>query len=410
MRTMDIIQRPRALNWFKTWRDRDVIKVVTGLRRSGKSTAMKLARQALEADGTPPDAIIYLDMERMAFDAPKTAEELYRMVVSRMDVSEQKRTYIFIDEVQRIPHFEQAVDALYAREDTDVYITGSNSDLLSSELGTLLTGRYVELHMMPLSFAEYRSAFPEREDDDTILNRYLIYGGLPYTTALPEEDTADYLDGVLNTILIKDVSQRHPRFNLTSLRALLAFMADNIGNQFSLKKIADGLARNGSKLSPTTVGEYLDALTESYVLYEAKPYDAKGKRLLERGGKYYLGDLGFRHLLLGRDQSDLGHRLENLVYLELLRRSRKVFVGRAASAEIDFIIEDQHGTSYYQVALSVLDEGTLSRELAPLRSIQDNYPKTLLTLDRIGLGDYGGIRHVNVVDWLLERPRAGASR
>lgn len=410
MRTMDIIQRPRALNWFKTWRDRDVIKVVTGLRRSGKSTAMKLARQALEADGTPLDAIIYLDIERMAFDAPKTAEELYRMVISRMDVSEQKRTYIFIDEVQRIPHFEQAVDALYAREDTDVYITGSNSDLLSSELGTLLTGRYVELHMMPLSFAEYRSAFPEREDDDTILNRYLIYGGLPYTTALPEEDTADYLDGVLNTILIKDVSQRHPRFNLTSLRALLAFMADNIGNQFSLKKIADGLVRNGSKLSPTTVGEYLDALTESYVLYEAKPYDAKGKRLLERGGKYYLGDLGFRHLLLGRDQSDLGHRLENLVYLELLRRSRKVFVGRAASAEIDFITEDQHGTSYYQVALSILDEGTLSRELAPLRSIQDNYPKTLLTLDRIGLGDYGGIRHVNVVDWLLERPRAGASR
>ncbi|WP_232385545.1 MULTISPECIES: ATP-binding protein [Enorma] len=407
---MDIIQRPRALNWFKTWRDRDVIKVVTGLRRSGKSTAMTLARQALEADGTPPDAIIYLDIERMAFDAPKTAEELYRMVISRMDVSEQKQTYIFIDEVQRIPHFEQAVDALYAREDTDVYITGSNSDLLSSELGTLLTGRYVELHMMPLSFAEYRSAFPEREDDDTILNRYLIYGGLPYTTALPEEDTADYLDGVLNTILIKDVSQRHPRFNLTSLRALLAFMADNIGNQFSLKIIADGLARNGSKLSPTTVGEYLDALTESYILYEAKPYDAKGKRLLERGGKYYLGDLGFRHLLLGRDQSDLGHRLENLVYLELQRRSRKVFVGRAASTEIDFITEDQHGTSYYQVALSVLDEGTLSRELAPLRSIQDNYPKTLLTLDRIGLGDYGGIRHVNIVDWLLERPRAGASR
>ena len=410
MRTMDIIQRPRALNWFKTWRDRDVIKVVTGLRRSGKSTAMKLARQALEADGTPPNAIIYLDIERMAFDAPKTAEELYRMVISRMDVSEQKQTYIFIDEVQRIPHFEQAVDALYAREDTDVYITGSNSDLLSSELGTLLTGRYVELHMMPLSFAEYRSAFPEREDDDTILNRYLIYGGLPYTTALPEEDTADYLDGVLNTILIKDVSQRHPRFNLTSLRALLAFMADNIGNQFSLKKIADGLARNGSKLSPTTVGEYLDALTESYILYEAKPYDAKGKRLLERGGKYYLGDLGFRHLLLGRDQSDLGHRLVNHVYLELQRRSRKVFVGRAASTEIDFITEDQHGTSYYQVALSVLDEGTLSRELAPLRSIQDNYPKTLLTLDRIGLGDYGGIRHVNIVDWLLERPRAGASR
>lgn len=397
-----IVKRPYALNWFKTWRDRDVIKVVTGLRRSGKSTAMQLARQALEADGIPADAIVYLDIERMAFDAPKTAEELYRTVVARIEAARQDQVYIFIDEVQRVPRFEQAVDALYVRENADVYITGSNSDLLSSELGTLLTGRYVELHMLPLSFSEYRDALPEYGDDE-LLDRYLIYGGLPYTTALPKEDTAEYLDGVLNTILIKDVSLRHPRFNLTSLRSLLAFMTDNIGNQFSLRKIADGLAQNGIKLSPTTVSDYLDALTESYILYETAPYDTKGKRLLERGGKYYLGDLGFRHLLLGRDQSDLGHRLENLVYLELLRRNRKVFVGRTRSAEIDFVTEDQHGIRYYQVALSVLDERTRARELAPLRGIADNYPKTLLTLDRVGLGDFEGIRHVNAIDWLLGR-------
>ena len=401
MKQRGVVKRTHALNWFKTWRDRDVIKVVTGLRRSGKSTAMQLARQALEADGVPANSIVYLDIERMAFDAPKTAEELYRMVVAHIEAAGQNQTYIFIDEVQRVPRFEQAVDALYARGNTDVYITGSNSDLLSSELGTLLTGRYVELHMLPLSFAEYRDGLPEYGDDEALLNRYLVYGGLPYTIALPEEDVADYLDGVLNTILIKDVSRRHPRFNLMSLRLLFAFMSDNIGNQFSLKKIADGLAQNGIKLSPTTIGDYLDALIESYILYEAAPYDAKGKRLLERGGKYYLGDLGFRHLLLGRDRSDLGHRLENLVYLELLRRSRKVFVGRTPSAEIDFVTEDQHGIHYYQVALSVLDENTLARELAPLRGISDNYPKTLLTLDRVGLGDFEGIRHVNVIDWLL---------
>ncbi|HJF65871.1 MAG TPA: ATP-binding protein [Slackia equolifaciens] len=397
------IERPQAMEWLRRWRNRDVIKVVTGIRRCGKSTVLALAQQELLRDGTPKNAIISLDIEKMAFDAPKTAKELYDLVVSQIKA---QTNYVFIDEVQRVPEFEKAVDALFARDDVDLYITGSNSDLLSSELATLLTGRYVELTMLPLSFAEYRSAFPQELSDEELFNRYLIFGGMPYTAALPESDVSDYLDGVLSTILVKDVSLRHPRFNMMAIRSLAAFLADNIGNRYSLKTIANGLSRNGIKISPTTVGEYLDALSESYIVFEAKLYDAKSKTLLTQGGKYYLGDLGFRHLLLGRDQSNLGRRVENVVYLELLRRNRNVFVGRSGEAEIDFVAEGDQGTCYYQVALSVLDENTLARELASLQSLSDNYPKTLLTLDRIGTGDFNGIRHVNLIDWLLGREGA----
>ena len=398
-----IINRPDAMAWVRRWRDRDVIKVITGLRRCGKSTVLQLAQQELVSNGVEQNAIISFDIEKMGFDAPQTAKELYDLVTSR---AQTPHNYIFLDEVQRVPEFERAVDALFARDDTDLYITGSNSDLLSSELATLLTGRYVELRMLPLSFAEYRSAFSDELNDEDCFNRYLIYGGMPYTTAIPPADAAEYLDGVLSTILVKDVSLRHPRFNMASVRALAAFLADNVGNRYSLKTIAAGLSQNGTKISPTTVSEYLSALVESYIAFEVQPYDVKGKKLLTQGGKYYLGDLGFRHLLLGHDQSDLGHRIENIVYLELLRRNRKVFVGRAGETEIDFVVEGNRGTQYYQVALSVLGEATLERELAPLRRLTDNYPKMLLTLDRIGTGDIEGIRHANLIDWLLGRNEA----
>lgn len=398
-RTRDLVQRPRSLAWLNRWKDRDVIKVVTGLRRCGKSTLLELFQTHLAETGVPASNIIAFDLEKMGFDAPATARELYNLAASRLQPGQN---YVFLDEVQRVPEFERAVDALYAQDGVDVYITGSNSDLLSSQLGTLLTGRYVELRLLPLSFAEYCSASAEHEDPDRLFNRYLVYGGLPYTTALPAGDVAGYLDGVLSTVLVKDVSRRHPRFNMALVERLAAFMADNVGNPFSLASIAQGLSKSGQKISPTTVGEYLDALVECYVLFEAKPYDLKGKALLERGRKYYLGDLGFRHLLLGRDQSDLGRRVENVVYLELLRRYRKVFVGKVGRLEVDFAAESEQGTAYFQVALSALDEATLERELAPLRGIGNNYPKTLLSLDRIGIGDYGGIAHKNLIDWLLE--------
>ncbi|MBM6868855.1 ATP-binding protein [Collinsella tanakaei] len=397
-----IVPRPQATEWLLRWKDRDVIKVVTGLRRCGKSTALKLAQQALVESGVSEGSIVSIDLERMGFAAPTTPQELYDCAVARIGYPS---CYVFIDEPQRIKGFERAVDALYAREDCDVYITGSNSDLLSSELATLLTGRYVEFRLLPLSFAEYRGArcaFAEGADDTELLNSYLSLGGMPYASLLPTEDVSEYLDGVLNTILVKDVATRHPRISMPVLRALLAFLADNVGNRFSLKTIADTLTANGSKVSPTTVGEYLDALMECYLIFKADPYDAKGRRLLQQGGKYYLGDLGFRHLLLGRDGSDLGHRVENVVYLELLRRYHTARVGRVGDLGIDFVAEREGKPHYYQVALSVLDEATLRRELRPLELLGDAYPKTLLTLDRIGATDHNGIEQRNLVDWLLE--------
>lgn len=392
-----IVPRPQATEWLRRWRDRDVIKVITGLRRCGKSTTLKMAREAFQEDGVDPDALISVDLERMGFSAPATPQELYDYVAAHI---KDERCYVFIDEPQRIEGFERAVDALYARDDCDVYITGSNSKLLSSELATLLTGRYVEFHLLPLSFAEYRLARPDEPDDNALMNGYLALGGMPYAAMLPREDVSEYLDGVLNTILVKDVAARHPRMHMPLLRALLAFIADNIGNPSSYKTIADALTAAGTKTSPTTVGEYLDALVECFLVSKAEPYDAKGKRLLQQGGKYYLSDLGFRHLLLGHDGSDLGHRVENVVYLELLRRYRKVYVGRMGNREIDFIAEQDDRRHYYQVALTVLDEATLARELEPLRRLGDDYPKTLLTLDRVGASDHNGIRQQNLVAWL----------
>lgn len=397
-----IVPRPQATEWLLRWKDRDVIKVVTGLRRCGKSTALKLAQRALVESGVNEESIVSVDLERLDFSAPTTPQELYDFVVSRIN---SPSCYVFIDEPQRIKGFERAVDALYAREDCDVYVTGSNSDLLSGELATLLTGRYVEFRLLPLSFAEYRGArdaFADGADDTELLNRYLSLGGMPYASLLPTEDVSEYLDGVLNTILVKDVATRRPRINMPILRALLAFLADNVGNRFSLKTVANTLTANGSKVSPTTVSEYLDALADCYLVFKADPYDAKGRRLLQQGGKYYLGDLGFRHLLLGRDGSDLGHRVENVVYLELLRRYHTVRVGRVGDLEVDFVAEREGKPHYYQVALSVLDEATLRRELRPLELLGDAYPKTLLTLDRIGATDHNGIEQRSLVDWLLK--------
>ena len=393
------VSRFDALNWLQRWKDRDVIKVITGIRRCGKSTVLRMAQDAFIHAGTPKDSIVFLDLERMGFSAPTTPKDLYDLIVSSV---KSDKSYIFIDEPQRIEGFEQVVDALYARGDCDVYITGSNSKLLSSELGTLLTGRYVEYQLLPLSFAEYNSAFSDRVNTDTLFNQFISLGSMPYVTALPVEDVSEYLDAVLNTILVKDVAMRHPRINMVVMRALLAFLADNIGNRFSLKTIANTLTNEGIKISPTTVGEYLNALTECYLIFKAEPYDAKGRTILQQGGKYYLGDLGFRHLLLGRDSGDLGHRIENAVYLELLRRYRTVRVGHVGEREIDFIADDKGKPHYFQVSLSVLDEKTLRRELKPLELIEDAYPKTLLTLDRVGAEDHNGIKQLNLIDWLLE--------
>jgi predicted AAA+ superfamily ATPase len=308
--------------------------------------------------------------------------------------------------VQHVADFERAVDGLALRDDVDLYITGSNAFFLSSELATLLTGRYVELRVLPFSYSEFLSARPSESNPDTEFNRYLTYGGMPFSARLDDERSIlDYLGGVFSTIVLEDVAQRYPRMDMRSFRDTAAYLADNIGNITSRKRIASGLALAGTKATATTVGGYLDILMENYLFFKAERYDLRGREYLATLEKYYLGDLGFRFWLLGKTQGDIGHRIENAVYLELLRRYRTVSVGKLGAAEVDFVATGDSGPEYFQVAQTVLPEETREREFKPLRSLADNYPKTVLTLDRIGVGDYDGIRQNNIVDWLLEEDR-----
>lgn len=395
----ELVNRPVYLDWLNRWKDRDVIKVATGLRRCGKSSVLELFRRQLREGGVADSNILGINFESWDEEYPLDARELYRYIVQRLGSG---TNYVFLDEVQHVKEFERAVDALYVREDVDLYITGSNAFFLSGELATLLTGRYVELSMLPFSFAEYRSARAGEENLEDAFNRYLTYGGMPFAARLDDpQSIADYLGGVFNTVLVEDVARRHPRMDMRAFRDLSAFIADNVGNITSRKRLAAGLAQAGTKVSPATIGAYLDALMENYLAFKAGRYDLKGREYLETLEKYYLGDLGFRFWLLGKEQGDLGRRLENAVYLELLRRYRTVCVGKVGTAEVDFIAMGQDGPEYYQVAQTVLDEATRNREFAPLEAIADNYPKTVLTLDRVGVGDYRGIHHLNVIDWML---------
>ncbi|HIY51281.1 MAG TPA: ATP-binding protein [Candidatus Olsenella avicola] len=395
----ELVNRPVYLDWLNRWKDRDVIKVATGLRRCGKSRVLELFRRQLREGGVADSNILGINFESWDEEYPLDARELYRYIVQRLGSG---TNYVFLDEVQHVKEFERAVDALYVREDVDLYITGSNAFFLSGELATLLTGRYVELRMLPFSFAEYRSARGGEENLEDAFNRYLTYGGMPFAARLDDpQSIADYLGGVFNTVLVEDVARRHPRMDMRAFRDLSAFIADNVGNITSRKRLAAGLAQAGTKVSPATIGAYLDALMENYLAFKAGRYDLKGREYLETLEKYYLGDLGFRFWLLGKEQGDLGRRLENAVYLELLRRYRTVCVGKVGTAEVDFIGMGQDGPEYYQVAQTVLDEATRNREFAPLEAIADNYPKTVLTLDRVGVGDYRGIHHLNVIDWML---------
>ncbi len=395
----ELVNRPVYLDWLNRWKDRDVIKVATGLRRCGKSSVLELFRRQLREGGIADSNILSINFESWNEEYPLDARELYRYIVQRLGSG---TNYVFLDEVQHVKEFERAVDALYVRDDVDLYITGSNAFFLSGELATLLTGRYVELRMLPFSFAEYWSARGGEENLEDAFNRYLTYGGMPFAARLDDpQSISDYLGGVFNTVLVEDVARRHPRMDMRAFRDLSAFIADNVGNITSRKRLAAGLAQAGTKVSPATIGAYLDALMENYLAFKAGRYDLKGREYLETLEKYYLGDLGFRFRLLGKEQGDLGRRLENAVYLELLRRYRTVCVGKVGTAEVDFIAMGQDGPEYYQVAQTVLDETTRNREFAPLEAIADNYPKTVLTLDRVGVGDYRGIHHLNVIDWML---------
>jgi len=396
-----MINREEYLDELIRWKDKDLIKVVTGIRRCGKSTLFDLFIDYLKMSGVKSNQIIYINLEDADYDF-KDYKELYHFINDKI-VSEDN-FYVFLDEVQNVPGFQRAVDSLYIKKNVDVYITGSNAYLLSGELATLLSGRYIEIKMLPLSFKEYVSAFDNNNYQQLFLD-YMRNGGMPGNINILKSNVNDldkYLDGIFSTIVYKDIMARNNITDKLLLESVIKYIFDSIGSPISIKKISDTLTSKGISTSNHTVENYITALLESFLVYKAERFDVKGKNLLARDYKYYVVDSGLRSYLLGKKaDSDMGHILENIVYLELLRRGYKVYVGKVDDLEVDFVAENRDGLRYYQVALTVRDEKVLERELRSLQKTGDHYPKTLLTLDMDLETDYDGIRKVNVVDWLL---------
>lgn len=398
-----MVQRKEYIDKLIKWREKQIIKVVTGVRRCGKSTLFALYMDYLKATGVSDEQIISVNLEDVEYENLLDYKSLYDYIKARL--IKGKTTYVFIDEVQQCKAFEKAVDSLFIKENVDVYITGSNAYMLSGELATLLSGRYVEISMLPLSFLEYLE-FTKAKDIKSSFNDYLKFGSFPYVASLEKSDAIirTYIDGIYNTILIKDVATREGITDISVLESIVKFLCSNIGSPVSTRKISDTINAGGRKISVNTVEHYLRALHQSYIFYKVDRYDIKGKQHLKTLGKYYLVDTGLRTMLLSGSASDLGHLLENVVYLELLRRGYKVNIGKLAEKEVDFVASDTDGIAYYQVSASVLDQNTLMRELEPLQKIPDNYPKYLLTLDDIISGaNHEGIRLINVLDWLINK-------
>lgn len=397
-----MIDRPVYLDELVKWKDKDVIKVVTGIRRCGKSTLFDLFIKYLNESGVKSDQIIKINLEDADYNF-ESYKELYDYINKKIKMD--KKYYVFLDEVQNVSLFQKAVDGLYIKKNVDVYITGSNAYLLSGELATLLSGRYVEIKMLPLSFKEYVSVFNDNSNYNQLFLEYMRVGGMPGNISIlkTNPDGLDkYLDGIFSTVVYKDIMSSNNINDKTLLENILKFIFDSIGSPISTKKISDTLTSKGISTSNHTVERYITSFVESFLIYKAERFDVKGKNLLVRDYKYYSVDSGLRSYLLGKKaDSDMGHILENIVYLELLRRGYKVYVGKVDDLEVDFVAENRNGLKYYQVALSVRDDKVLERELKSLQKTGDYYPKFLLTLDMDLDADYDGITKINVVDWLL---------
>lgn len=398
-----MIERTKYLDKLMGYRSKQIIKVVTGVRRCGKSTLLKLYAERLVLDGVPRERIVEVNFEDFSNDHLLDKKALHTYILSQL--KEGEMTYVFLDEVQRVAEFEKVVDSLFLREGVDLYITGSNANLLSGELATLLSGRYVEIELLPLSFKEYVSGREGVVGLAELYTEYLTRSSFPYAAAFSgnQEQIDEYLTGIYNTVLVKDIASRNQLTDVMLLESIARFCFDSIGCRVSAKKIADTLASSGRKADVKTIEKYLRALADSFLLYEAKRYDIKGKQHLKTLEKYYAVDNALRRVLLGRRGSDVGHVLENIVYLELRRRGGKVFTGKIGQSEVDFVHMTPDGqVSYYQVAATLRAEDTLSRELAPLVSIKDHGPKYLLSLDEDPDEVLDGIVKKNALRWLAE--------
>lgn len=401
-----MVEREEYLNELKSFKDQDLIKVVTGIRRCGKSTLFELYIEYLKQEGIEEQQIIKINLEDPAYHF-EGYMELYNFVNEKL--TNNKKYYIFLDEVQNVPEFQKAVDGLYIKKNVDLYITGSNAFLLSGELATLLSGRYIEIKMLPLSFKEYMEAFTDKKNANKyeMFLEYMQNGGMPGNISILKNNPNDidkYLDGIFSTIVYKDIMARNNIKDKMILENVLKFIFDSIGSPISTKKISDTLTSKNMSTSNHTVENYITAFMESFLIYKAERFDVKGKSLLVRDYKYYSVDVGLRSYLLGKKaNTDMGHILENIVYLELLRRGYKVYVGKVDELEVDFVAENRNGIKYYQVALTTKDSATLERELKSLQKTGDHYPKYILTMDMELEADYNGIKKMNVVDWLLNK-------
>lgn len=406
-----MVQRKEYLEKLIEWKDDDVIKVVTGIRRCGKSTLLMQYQDYLKSIGIEENQIIAVNFEELEYEELCDYKKLYAYIKDRLIAD--KITYIFLDEIQKVPSFEKVVDSLYVKPNIDIYITGSNAYMLSGDLATLLTGRYVEISMLPLSFSEYMQL--SDKDKESAFADYIKYGGLPFVATMDRtDDKVDtYLEGIYNTVIVKDIEDRQKRQESNSdkrkindiplLKTIAKYLSSVIGSPVSLRGITNYLVSSGRKISANTVSNYVDALIESFIFYPAERFDIVGKQLLKANKKYYMVDLGIRNHILPRKYYDLGFSVENIVFFELLIRGCKVTIGKYQENEVDFVAERRGEFTYIQVTADMVSESTFDREMKPLYAIQDNYEKIVLTLDKLTVGNYDGIKVVNVIDWLLNK-------
>ena len=395
------IPREEYLERLRNLKHKKIIKIVTGIRRCGKSTVLEMFRDELLDNGVEENQIIFINFEDYENKSLRNPESLYDYIKQRLT---SKMNYIFLDEIQRVEDFPEVVDSLYIKDNVDLYLTGSNSSLLSSEIATLISGRYVEIKMLPFSFKEFVKATNQSTNLSSAYRQYVETSSFPYVLELlqmPQEINA-YLEGIYNTILVKDIIDRKKIADTNVLKSVTQFLFDNIGSELSSKKIADTLTSNGRKSDSKTIEKYVTSLEESFIVYSANRYNIKGKEYLKSLEKYYVTDIGLRNFMLGKKSMDVGHILENVIYLELLRRGYSVYVGKIDDMEIDFVAQNSQGNTYIQVAATVRDENTLKRELRSLQTVKDSYPKMLLTLDDDPEADYDGIIRKNALDWLME--------
>ncbi len=405
-----MVERKEYLQKLISWKDEKVIKVITGIRRCGKSTLLMQYQDYLLREGVEKEQIIAINFEELEYEELLEYKKLYMYIKNFL--CKGKTTYIFLDEIQKVSEFEKVVDSLYVKDDIDLYITGSNAYLLSSDLATLLTGRYIEISMLPLSFREYL-ALSKLPTEDAFVE-YGLHGGMPYVALMnrTNEKVETYLEGIYNTVIVKDIEDRQARKeveiakrkinDITLLKAIAKYLASVVGSPVSIKSVTNYLVSSGRKVSPNTVNDYVEALTQSFIFYQVERFDVVGKQLLKQNKKFYIVDMGLRNYMLPKRSYDLGFSIENIVFLELLRRGYRVNIGKVGEFEVDFVARKQDTITYYQVTADMTSETTFAREMRAFDFIKDNYEKVVLTLERFTIGNYNGIKVVNVIDWLLD--------